>query len=177
MRGFALNFNKMAEQLSFVGVIVAVVAFIAMPVLVAGQVLGRTFGFSVAGAPEYASYSFATVSFLGLAYAMKEFTHVRVSFLLDGPVLLRRIAELFAHVMGTILTGYATYIAWVGVGFSLKYNDVSQGHDATPMWIPQSVMIIGFGMLFLVVFSRLLVLLFAPDVELHTEKAIIEDEV
>lgn len=176
MRQLALNFHTFAERLSFVGAILALLAFFAIPVLVAGQILGRTFGFSVAGAPEYASYSFAAVSFLGLAYAMKQFAHIRVSFMLDGSDKLRRIAEVIGHAVGSILSAFAAYIAWTGVGFSLKFNDISQGHDATPLWIPQSVMIIGFGLLFLVIFSRLLVLIFAPDVELSTEKSIIDEE-
>lgn len=176
MRDFTIRFHSLVETLSFMGAILAVIAFVAIPFLVAGQVLGRTFGFSVAGAPEYASYSFAAVSFLGLAYTMKEYGHIRVSFLLDSSARVRRIAELFSHLLGTVLTGYAVHIAWTGVGFSLKFNDISQGHDATPLWIPQSVMLMGFSMLFLLVFSRFLMLIFARDVELSTEKAIIDEE-
>lgn len=176
MRKFALLLHALAERLSFISGVLAVIAFLAIPVLVAGQVLGRTFGFSVAGAPEYASYSFAAVSFLGLSYAMKEYSHIRVSFLLDGPKAVRRVAELLSYLVGTILTGFAFSVAWQGVGFSLEFNDISQGHDATPLWIPQSVMVIGFGILFLMIFSRLLVLLFAPDVDISTEKSIISEE-
>lgn len=176
MRQFALTLHALSERLSFISGVLAVLAFLVMPILVAGQVLGRTFGFSVAGAPEYASYSFAAVSFLGLSYAMKEFAHIRVSFLLDGSAKLRRIAEVFAHSLGSVLTAYALFIAWQGVGFSLQFNDISQGHDATPLWIPQSVMVIGFGLLFLMIFSRLLVLLLAPDIVISTEKSIISEE-
>ncbi|MEO9779975.1 TRAP transporter small permease subunit [Sedimentitalea sp.] len=175
MRSIAIMLHNFAEKLSFVGALVAVVAFVIMPVLVAGQVLGRTFGFSVAGAPEYASYCFATVAFMGLAYAMKEYSHVRVSFLLEGPMALRRSTEIVAHVFGTVLSGFATYVSWTGVGFSLKFNDISQGHDATPLWIPQSVMIVGFGMLFLMIFSRLMLLLFARDVPLGAAKSIMDE--
>lgn len=176
MRKFALTLHALVERLSFVSGVLAVIAFLAIPVLVAGQVLGRTFGFSVAGAPEYASYSFAAVSFLGLSYTMKEYSHIRVGFLLEGPKYLSRFAEMVSYLIGTVLTGYAFSIAWKGVGFSLKFNDISQGHDATPLWIPQSVMVIGFGILFLMVFSRLLVLLFAPDVDISTEKSIMNEE-
>jgi len=176
MRRFALTLHTLAERLSFVAVIIAVIAFITIPLLVAGQVVGRTFGFSIVGAPDYAAYSFATVSFLGLPYAMKEFAHIRVSFLIDGPKHIRRFAEILSHVLGSALTAFAFYIAWQGVGFSLEFNDISQGHDATPLWIPQSVMVIGFGLLFLLVFSRLLVLLFARDVVLSSEKSIIGEE-
>lgn len=176
MRTLVISLHTFAEKLSFIGALVAVLAFALMPILIAGQVLGRTFGVSVAGAPEYASYCFAAVSFLGLSYAMKEYTHVRVGFLLEGPTALRRFAEVFAHFSGSILTAFATYISWTGVGFSRKFNDISQGHDATPLWIPQSVMVIGFGLLFLVIFSRFLLLMFAWDVKLGAAKSIMDEE-
>jgi TRAP-type C4-dicarboxylate transport system permease small subunit len=60
-------------------------------------------------------------------------------------------------------TAASTYLAWYAVRtvqVSARYNDISQGQDATPIWIPQLPMAAG-AILLAVCFADNLVTLIA----------------
>ena len=46
-------------------------------------------------------------------------------------------------IIASAAASYLAFYAIRGVGLSLKFNDISQGQDATPLWIPQSVVALG----------------------------------
>ncbi len=52
------------------------------------------------------------------------------------------------------------YYAYKGVYWSLKLNDVSQGQDATPLWIPQIPMALGTTILSLTFVDHFIRILF-----------------
>jgi TRAP-type C4-dicarboxylate transport system permease small subunit len=86
----------------------------------------------------------AAASFLALAHTLKRGEHIRVNLLLDRfDGRLRRPLELWSHAAGTFFCGalayYSVRLAWQ----SHVFNDISQGNDATPMWIPQIAMAAG----------------------------------
>lgn len=162
---------KAVERLSVAGGVLAAIALVIMPILVIIQVIGRWSGFSLSGAPEYSSYCFAALSFLGLAYSFKDNAHIRVSVLLSGSGAGRRRIEIFCHFVGALLTAYATYLAANGVYLSWRFNDVSQGHDATPLWIPQMAAVIGMALCFLLLFSRLIYLVRGRALEEMTDNS------
>jgi hypothetical protein len=56
-----------------------------------------------------------------------------------------------------------TYWSW-------KFNDISQGQDATPLWIPQMSMVIGVTIFAIALTDHLLHLLFEGDHRIHAEK-------
>jgi C4-dicarboxylate transporter DctM subunit len=62
---------------------------------------------------------------------------------LHGRGELRRPLELWSHAAGTffcaVLAWYSVRLVWL----SYQYHDISQGNDATPMWIPQIAMALG----------------------------------
>ena len=58
---------------------------------------------------------------------------------------------------------YFTYYAYWFTYWSWKFNEVSQSQDATPLWIPQSVMVIGGGILALALSDHLLHVLIKGD--------------
>lgn len=112
--------------------------------MVLASVFGRMFGFNLRGSDAYAGYCMAAVSFLALAHTLKRGEHIRVMLLLDRfGKTLRRPLDLWCHAAGTFFCGalalYSVRLAWQ----SWKFNDVSQGNDATPLWIPQIAMALG----------------------------------
>ena len=100
--------------------------------------------FHVRGTDAYAGYSMAAAAFLALAHTFKRGEHIRVTLLLDHAGRGgRHILELWSQVAGLLC---AAVLAWFSVRLvwqSLQFNDISQGTDATPLWIPQLGMAIG----------------------------------
>jgi TRAP-type C4-dicarboxylate transport system permease small subunit len=108
------------------------------------SVFGRLFHFHVRGTDAYAGYCMAAAAFLALAHTLKRGEHIRVTLLLDrlGP-RGNRWLELWCHGLGTLLAGLLAWFAGRLVMQSFQFHDISQGNDATPLWIPQLGMAIG----------------------------------
>ena len=112
--------------------------------MVLASVVGRLAGFNLRGSDAYAGYAMAAAGFLALAHTLKRGEHIRVTLLLDRfGGRLRRPLEIWCHLAGTffcaVLAFYSVRLAWQ----SHEFNDISQGNDATPMWIPQIAMAAG----------------------------------
>jgi TRAP-type C4-dicarboxylate transport system permease small subunit len=108
------------------------------------SVAGRLLDFHVRGTDAYAGYCMAAAAFLALAHTLKRGEHIRVTLILDhtGP-RGRHALELWSHAAGLFC---AVLLAWFSVRLvwqSFQFNDISQGTDATPLWIPQSGMALG----------------------------------
>ncbi|MDP1611789.1 MAG: TRAP transporter small permease [Sulfuritalea sp.] len=105
---------------------------------------GRLLDFHIRGTDAYAGYCMAAAAFLALAHTLKRGEHIRVTLILDhaGP-RGRHALELWSHVAGlfcaVLLAWFATRLVWQ----SFQFNDISQGTDATPLWIPQLGMAVG----------------------------------
>lgn len=124
--------------------VVAGVALIGTLVFVLIGIAGRLFHFHLPGTDAYAGYCMAAAGFLALAHTLKRGEHIRVNLLLErfGPRVARAL-ELWSHLAGTVfcaaLAVFSVRLAWQ----SWSFNDVSQGNDATPLWIPQIAMAVG----------------------------------
>ncbi len=113
-------------------------------VMILLSVSGRLFDFHVRGTDAYAGYCMAAAAFLALAHTLKRGEHIRVTLILDHAGRRGRQAlELWSHVAGLLcailLAWFATRLAWQ----SFQFHDISQGTDATPLWIPQTGMALG----------------------------------
>ena len=112
--------------------------------MVLASVVGRMAGFNLRGSDAYAGYAMAAAGFLALAHTLKRGEHIRVTLFLDRfEGRFRRPLELWSHAAGTFfcaaLALYSARLAWT----SRVFNDISQGNDATPLWIPQIAMAVG----------------------------------
>jgi TRAP-type C4-dicarboxylate transport system permease small subunit len=115
-------------------------------------IVARAVAFDIPGTDAYAGYSMAAGAFLALAYTLRRGEHIRVTLIvgrLEGAA--RRALELFCHAVAVLLSGalgwYSVRLVWQ----SYEMHDVSQGLDATPLWIPQIAMAVG-AVLFFVAF-------------------------
>ena len=116
---------------------------VGLLLMVLASVIGRLLDFQLRGSDAYAGYCMAAASFLALAHTLKRGEHIRVTLFLERFARLKRPLDLWCHAAGTffcaVLAIYSVRLAWQ----SWKFNDISQGNDATPLWIPQIGMALG----------------------------------
>ena len=112
--------------------------------MVLSSVIGRLAGFNLRGSDAYAGYCMAAASFLALAHTLKRGEHIRVTLLLERfGGRLKRPLDLWSHAAGTFFCGALAFFSMRLVWQSHAFNDISQGNDATPLWIPQLAMAAG----------------------------------
>lgn len=107
-------------------------------------IAGRLLDFHVRGTDAYAGYCMAGSAFLALAHTFKRGEHIRVTLFLDRfGGTTHRLLEIWSHLAGIVLSAllawFSIHLAWQ----SYQFNDISQGTDATPLWIPQLPMALG----------------------------------
>jgi TRAP-type C4-dicarboxylate transport system permease small subunit len=130
---------------------------IAMLILIVLQMLARWTGEVFPGAPDYAGYCMAAASFFGFSYALNRGAHIRVSILLNSVgEKSAKFLNLWCFGIATALAWYLCFYAYRMVYWSWKFNDISQGQDATPLWIPQLSVLIG-GIIFAIALTDHLV--------------------
>jgi len=137
--------------------VLAALCLIAILLLIVVQMVARWTGEVFPGAANYAGYCMAAASFFAFANALNRGAHIRVSILLNAvPKGARRLLEIWCFGIGAATAWYFTYYAYWFTYWSWKFNEVSQAQDASPLWIPQSVMVIGGAILAIALSDHLL---------------------
>jgi TRAP-type C4-dicarboxylate transport system permease small subunit len=136
--------RKLLDRLYDAAGYLAAFFMVGILLMVLASVVGRVVGFNLRGSDAYAGYCMAAASFLALAHTLKRGEHIRVTLFLDRfGGKLRRPLELWSHAAGAF---FCAALAWFSVRLVLQsheFNDISQGNDATPLWIPQIGMAVG----------------------------------
>ena len=139
-----LRLRAFLDRLYFACGVIAALFLIIILVLIVLQMVARWTSEVFPGAPDYAGYCMAAASFFAFAHALNRGSHIRVSILLNAVSLKwRRVLETWCFAIGTALGWYFCYYAFKAIYWSWKFNDISQGQDATPLWIPQLSMAFG----------------------------------
>lgn len=142
------------------------------------SVAGRLLDFHVRGTDAYAGYCMAAAAFLALAHTLKRGEHIRVTLILEHVgARARRALELWSHFAGMLLAGALAWFSLRLVWQSYTFNDISQGNDATPLWIPQLTMALGATVLLVAMLDDLVALLRGQSIKpakLDSEPAHIE---
>jgi TRAP-type C4-dicarboxylate transport system permease small subunit len=113
------------------------------------SIFGRMLGLDVPGADAYAGYCMAAGAFLALAQTLRRGEHIRVTLLLSHlGTRAGRAVEIGCHAAAVLLSGALAWFSVRLVWQSRSFGDVSQGMDATPLWIPQIAMALGTVLLF-----------------------------
>lgn len=123
--------------------VLAAICLILILIVIVLQMASRWSGIPFPGSTAYAGYLMAAASFLAFAHALNHGAHIRVGLFLTALGTKRFWGELWCLVIGTAAASYLAWYAVRAVYWSRKLHDVSQGQDATPLWIPQLPMAIG----------------------------------
>ncbi|MCB1438944.1 MAG: TRAP transporter small permease [Nitratireductor sp.] len=132
-----------------VSAFLAAACLMAILAVIVLQMGARWFGIAFPGSSEYAGYLMAAASFLAFAHALNSGSHIRVSLLLTALGRHRFWGELWAYSIGSAASAYMAWYAVKMVRVSLRFHDVSQGQDATPLWIVQ--LPVAFGAILLAI--------------------------
>ncbi len=149
---------------------VAAFFLILILLLIVLQMVARWVGMIVPGATEYAGYCMAAASFFAFAYALNNGSHIRVNLLLGIMGRYRRLGEIWCFAIAAALAIYWARYAIKTVLWSRILNDVSQGQDATPLWIPQMSMAIGSVIFAVALVDNLVSVVFAGTHSAHAEE-------
>ena len=158
--GIFSTIRRILDRLYTLGGVIAALFLIAILALIVLQMLARWTGEVFPGAPDYAGYCMAAASFFAFAYALNHGAHIRVSIALNAMGSKRWWGELWCFIIGAFLSTYFAYYAVKTNRLSKLINDVSQGQDATPIWIPQLAMSIGAVLLAICFWDNVMRLLF-----------------
>ena len=131
------------DRLYWLGGVIGAVFLCTILGLIVAQMIARWTGQVFPGSTDYSGYAMAGASFMALAYAMNRGAHIRVNLVLSKMGRWRRYSELWCYgVAALTAVFFARYAIKTNIG-SAKWNDISQGLDATPLWIPQILMSVG----------------------------------
>lgn len=101
-------------------------------------------------ADEYSAYGLAAIIFLGAGYCLKEKGHIRITLVLGFlPELPARIITFIATLITTLFMGYLWWYLLKMVRAAVRYESTSGTLTNTPIWIPQTVMLIGAAAFFI----------------------------
>ncbi len=139
--------------------ITAALCLIAILIVIVMQMAARWAGIEFPGSSEYAGYLMAAASFLAFAQALNRGAHIRVNLLLTALGRHRYWGELWGFAIGTAASSYLAWYAVKTVYWSYKLHDVSQGQDATPIWIVQLPVAVGAVLLAICFVDNLIMLL------------------
>lgn len=162
--------RRFLDSLYFAGGVLAALCLLAILFVIVGQMVARWMLVPFPGSSEYAGYLMAASSFLAFAYALNAGAHIRVSILLNAMGRYRYWGEVWCMVIGSAA---ATYLAWFAVKaiyWSVRFNEISQGQDATPLWIVQVPVAVGAVLLAIAFWDNLVGLILRGRDNISAEK-------
>ncbi len=162
--------RRTLDGLYLLGGVVGAVFLILILLLIVAQMVARWTGNVFPGATDYAGYCMAAASFFAMAYALNRGAHIRVSLFLTALGRYRRWGEIWCLGIASALSIYFAYYAIKSVVWSRKLNDISQGLDATPVWIPQMAMAMGTTLLAIALIDNLIRMVFAGTSGISNER-------
>ncbi len=118
------------------------------------QIVGRLVGYNPLGLTNYASYLMGASIFCGLSYTFDASSHIRIELFLSMAGKLRPMIERIGFLISAAIAGWMTYYAWSMVYWSITLGDISEGMDATPLWIPQMTMAAGMTLFTVAICDR-----------------------
>ncbi|WP_420391760.1 TRAP transporter small permease [Acuticoccus sp.] len=120
------------------------VFLVAIAVIVTAQIGARFVDASVPSSDEFAGFCLAATSFLGLAYAFRCGSHIRVTLFVQGARGRARQALLIlALAIGAAMSVLFAWHTVVMVAQNYVRGEVTSGLVPLPLWLPQLGMAVG----------------------------------
>ena len=142
---------KLSDTLSDIMANISAVILGLMTLLILVEIfLWNMFEKTTLVADEYSAYGLAAIIFLGAGYCLKEKGHIRITLVLGFlPELAARIITFIATLTTTVFMGYLWWYLYKMVKSAMRYESTSGTLTNTPLWIPQTVMLVGAAAFFI----------------------------
>jgi len=106
--------------------------------------VGRQLNWRVSGINDIVAWLCAAASFFAMAHAFRHGDFVRVTLLLERlSARARRVADMVCLGIALVCVGYLTWWATSFTWESYEFAEMATGLVVIPIWIPQSVFVIG----------------------------------
>jgi TRAP-type C4-dicarboxylate transport system permease small subunit len=139
-----LSMNKLANNIYKVLMFGACLSMVSAFGVILLGIAAREFVWDIPGLDAYAGYAIAGALFLALPGTLRHGDHIRVSMVLQKlPPRAKSILEYWCLGAGTFLSAYFAWYAVRMTWISYSFHDVSPAADASPLWIPQILMVLG----------------------------------
>ena len=163
--------RKALDRLYLTSGVIAAISLIGILALIFMQMFSRWLLIPFPGSSEYAGYLMATSSFMAFPYALNAGAHIRVTLFIKAMGRFRFWGEVWCLAIGGLAASYLTWFAWKMIYWSVKFHDISQGQDATPLWIPQVPVAVGATILAICFWDNLVSLLIAGRDNIQADKS------
>lgn len=158
--------------------------FASVGLIAVEVVLRKLFTTTLHGAHELSAYAFAIVVSWGFAYALFEKAHIRIDVAYVRLPRAGRIAlDLLALLSLATLSALMSWGAWGVLSGSLERGSTANTPLETPLWIPQTLWLVGmvwFALAVLTLMLRTLVAVAEKDpgsAQAHAGSPTLEDEI
>ncbi len=143
--------DNIINKLSRMAAIAACIILVAMVLLILYEIILRSiFASSTYVLDEFVGYGVAAMTFLSFALALKDGTFIRVSLVTANLTPLpRRLLEIVSCLAGTLLFSFVSFYVLKLVIKNFSRGVVSNSVAEVPLWIPQSIILLGLGLLVL----------------------------
>jgi TRAP-type C4-dicarboxylate transport system permease small subunit len=145
------TFTRLIENLSDWIARISAVMLGLMTILILVEIfLWNIFTKTTLIADEYCAYGLAAIIFLGAGYCLKERGHIRITLVLG--FLSEKLSRTITFAATGVTTAFMGYLWWYlfkMVGATVRYNSTSGTLTNTPLWIPQTLMLIGAACFFI----------------------------
>ena len=119
-------------------------------VIVVSTLARAIFNHPIIFSDELSSYLLIGVSFLGLAFTLKQKRHIQLELVIERlKPNTRRLLNLIMAAIGFIWAAYFLVGGWYICIYYFQNNTLSNSQLYTPLWIPSIVLVIGVTLLFL----------------------------
>ena len=148
--------RRTLDAIYLAGGVLGALFLIAILVIIVMNMTARWLQIPFPGSTDYAGYCMAASSCFALAYALNKGAHIRVNLVLGRLGSWRRFGEIWCYSIAALMAlVFARYAIKANI-WSEKLNDISQGQDKTPLWIPQIAMSVGAVLLAVALIDHLI---------------------
>jgi len=147
--GWARVLRRTLDGVALAALWLAGLVLVAILILMNVEIVVRyLFGTSTLIADEYAGYGFAVLILSGFVYAHRRRALLRVDFAASR---LRgrfgRVVLALAALLSMVVAIFSAYAGYQTLSLSILFQSTSSYTSQTPLWIPQAVLPVGFGLL------------------------------
>lgn len=148
MTAFLQRWLALSDRVAVLAVRIAGAMIFGTAILVSVDVIARKVLLMTLGAAdELAGYAFAIGTSWALAFTLLRRANVRVDALYSRlPVRVTSILDLFALIALSAFIGYLSWRIIPVLQDSIAFNARSTTPLGTPLWIPQSLWLLGFAL-------------------------------